>query len=742
MTDTKSISPGDVTRGLASHPELDLIRVAALASNAAATSMEASGATTAAVCDALGWPLGVVWTLEARTDHLVPGVVHAAGSTAMVVRDALRPVPRAEAGVAGTLTATAAPGILFKRTPDGTTIDRVASRHGLAMGAAFGIMANGRVAAVLEFFSQDGRMPERPFLATMETVCRQLARVVEREEAHHADPGVPTTALRGREAALAAVDRDGTIAAWNAQAERLFGWSATEVVGTRMLTSTLVPPVLREAPGGHVFHWLGRRGGATQPGTWYRLILQHRDGAEVPVMTTSWQSAVDRSRTCVLMRPVDPATGTVTDTVVADMDPVTGVASRTAFLQRLQDALATTARDTIVGSVDVELLDDDAAESGLAVEEAVTAAVARRLADITGDPRTVARMSPGEFLVMSRVDRSTGADATAFARQIRDSFDRDLSDLGRLPLAVEVAVGVVAANQLASPTSDRLVAAARRARRSATGTRRVGVYESHEDLAAATRSRVRTDLRTAIDGRQLEVHYHPQVDLATGRLCGAEALVRWRHPVRGLVAPSLFIREAEHAGLIGPLGQVVLDAALHDAVSWQARSATPLSIAVNLSPAQLDDPGFTTRVLKAVAAAGLEPSRLVLEITETTVSQDTTVSIDRLQQLRAAGIRIAIDDFGSGYSSLGRLQAFAFDQIKLDRILLQPVTRLDDPVPLLQAAADMARSLDMDVVAEGVETPEQLAAALRVGCHQAQGHLFATALPPDAFMRMLANPAQ
>ena len=246
----------------------------------------------------------------------------------------------------------------------------------------------------------------------------------------------------------------------------------------------------------------------------------------------------------------------------------------------------------------------------------------------------------------------------------------------------------------------------------------------------------RPDLRRAVDRDELVVHYQPKVETLSGRITGAEALIRWRHPQRGLVSPGDFIPAAEAIGIIPEIGKWVLRKACADVAGCVYDG---LSIAVNVSRQQLQEPGLASIVASAVDAAGLSPERLHLEVTETSVMQNSAVSIAELVALRAMGVRISIDDFGTGYSSLNALKDLPVDVLKVDRSFISDIAENERDAAFVKTIIDLARNLGLSVVAEGVETNEQLSLLNRLGCDEWQGFLFSRPVPLPEFLETLAR---
>ena len=262
-------------------------------------------------------------------------------------------------------------------------------------------------------------------------------------------------------------------------------------------------------------------------------------------------------------------------------------------------------------------------------------------------------------------------------------------------------------------------------------------YTESMNATAFERLVLESHLRRALEREEFILYYQPQVDVATGRVVGAEALIRWQHPELGLVPPMGFIPIAEETGLVVPMGAWVLHAACAQAVAWQAEGLPPLRIAVNVSGRQFAQTDFVNTVAGALERSGLAPHLLDLELTETVVMEDAEENIRSLGRLKALGVRLSVDDFGTGYSSLSYLKRFPLDALKIDRSFLSGVPGDPDHVAITTAIIAMARSLRLDLVAEGVETEEQLAFIREQGCQEFQGYLVSPPVPAVRFLELV-----
>jgi diguanylate cyclase (GGDEF)-like protein len=247
------------------------------------------------------------------------------------------------------------------------------------------------------------------------------------------------------------------------------------------------------------------------------------------------------------------------------------------------------------------------------------------------------------------------------------------------------------------------------------------------------------ELRTALARGEFELYYQPEIDLRSGAVIGAEALLRWNHPRLGLLGPADFIDLAEESGLIIPIGEWVLQAACLEARRWLDHGAENCSVAVNLSALQFQRPGLDASIAQALSAASLQPQLLELELTESTLLADTPSTLARLQQLKQTGVRLAIDDFGTGYSNLAYLRRFAPDRLKVDQSFVRHMHQRAEDLAIVRAIIQLARNLNLNVLAEGVEDIEQLEQLRDLGCHSAQGYLISRPLPAATFRQFLQN---
>jgi diguanylate cyclase (GGDEF)-like protein len=415
-------------------------------------------------------------------------------------------------------------------------------------------------------------------------------------------------------------------------------------------------------------------------------------------------------------------------------DGLTDLPNRTLLNERLERALARVRPGEIVANhlLDLDLFKNVNDTLGHAIGDKLLKAVADRLRGLVGEVDTIARMGGDEFAIVQAAIAQP-ADAATLAARIIDVISQPY-DVDGHHVTIGTSVGI-AVGPADGAHADQLTRnadlALYRAKSDGRGTFRF--FEPGMDVQMQARRELEHDLRKALAADEFELHYQPVLNLARNDVTGVEALVRWRHPERGMIPPGEFIALAEETGLILPLGEWVLRQACAAAAAWPG----DVRVAVNLSPAQFRNSGLVQVVVSALAASALAPQRLELEITESILLQDSKTTLAMLFQLREMGVRIAMDDFGTGYSSLSYLQTFPFDRIKIDRSFVKDITHATGSFNIVRAVAAMAKGLGMQTTAEGVETQEQLEAVKEEGCTEMQGFLLSRALPTDEIAKFL-----
>jgi diguanylate cyclase (GGDEF)-like protein len=422
-------------------------------------------------------------------------------------------------------------------------------------------------------------------------------------------------------------------------------------------------------------------------------------------------------------------------------DALTGLPNRALFSDRLDQRLVGGRRARPPAAVlflDVDALKRVNDSLGHLIGDEVLVETARRLTISVRTEDTVARLSGDEFTVL--LDSVAGeSEALAAADRLLEAVRQPIVAGGR-QLSLTASIGV----RLARPGVDRSADVMRGAdlamyEAKARGGGAVALFHPDLDQRAVRRLELEGELRAAMAAGELRVLYQPIVALPSGRIVGVEALVRWDRGSRGLVSPAEFIPLAEETGLIVELGAWVLGEACRTVVGLDRNSGAGLNLSVNLSARQLLEQGLEATVAAALSASGLRAGRLTLEITEGVLMADTAATIDRLGSLRGLGVRVAIDDFGTGYSSLGYLRRFPLDAVKIDRSFIEDVTEGTRQAALVHAIVELCRTLELDTVAEGVETREQAARLTELGCELAQGFHFGRPMTAEDLALRLAS---
>ncbi len=426
-------------------------------------------------------------------------------------------------------------------------------------------------------------------------------------------------------------------------------------------------------------------------------------------------------------------------------DPLTGLPNRVLFHDRLDQALARLRRRSSLAAIlflDLDrfkLVNDSL---GHQVGDQLLASAAPRLRQAVRASDTVARFGGDEFAVLLE-DISGERDAIEMAERIAAVFAQPFALAGSEHF-VTTSIGIALAHE--GELADELIRDADAAmyRAKDRGRARYELFDEVMRGRAIAHLQVERDLRRALERNELQLVYQPIVSLPDCAVVGVEALLRWQHPERGLIVPSDFLTIAEEAGLIEPIGRWVLDTACRQRARWHRAQpdAPPVWIAVNLSAVQVARPGLPEMVADVLRAAELDPRWLSLEITESLMLRDAEALTDALPALKEIGVQLALDDFGTGYSSLGLLTRLPIDVLKVDRSFVDGLGIEDRDSAITEAIIAMSHALSLTVVAEGVETPLQLAELTRLGCDLAQGFQFARPMPADALGRMLVNARQ
>jgi diguanylate cyclase (GGDEF)-like protein len=415
---------------------------------------------------------------------------------------------------------------------------------------------------------------------------------------------------------------------------------------------------------------------------------------------------------------------------MARHDALTNLPNRVLFRDKMEQAL-NRGEKLAVMFLDLDRFKGVNDSLGHPVGDALLCAVTERLLRVVRGVDTVARLGGDEFAIVQSSARPT--DASELAAEVIETFQEPFEVHGH-QVVIGTSIGIAMA-PADGTEPDQLLRNADMAlyRAKAEGRGTYHFFQPGMDAQMQERRRLELDLRKAMIAEEFELYYQPLIQLASGEVCGFEALIRWNHPERGLVSPGEFIPVAEEIGLIGPLGEWVLKQACLDAAAWPNK----LTVAVNLSAVQFRNPMLALSVVSALGQSGLSASRLELEITETVLLQDDRAVLDTLHQIRDLGVRISMDDFGTGYSSLSYLRSFPFDKIKIDRSFVRELGKENDCVAIIRAVTRLGSSLGMITTAEGVETEQQLEILRAEGCVQVQGYLFSRPRPKAEIPKLL-----
>ena len=427
-------------------------------------------------------------------------------------------------------------------------------------------------------------------------------------------------------------------------------------------------------------------------------------------------------------------------TYLAQYDLLTGLPNRALLVDRLDQALIRARRqEAMVGVllIDLDRFKEINDSMGHSAGDAVLKEVARRVRKALRDTDSVARLGGDEFCIVIEGAESRSHVSVAAAK-IRRLFEEPVLTSENKEIFIELSIGSSVYPEDGETMEDLLKNAD------------IAMYEAKRDgghafrfYSSALRAKTADEinlvsmLRRAVDRNELVLYYQPQIDIATGRPVGVEALVRWEHPELGLVSPYRFVRLAEETGLIVPIGEWVLKTACAEAKAWQLAGMPEMKVSVNLSARQFRDSQLIRKIAAVLAATGLPPRLLELEITESVIMSHTDHTIGVLQRLTELGVRVSVDDFGTGYSSLAYLKRFPVHKLKIDLAFVRDITTNKEDAAIVQAIITLARTLKLRVIAEGVETDEQLKHLASIGCHEYQGFVYSRPVPARELIELV-----
>ena len=637
------------------------------------------------------------------------------------------------------LGACAADPIFDARHPDGTPVapEALPSSRSLVTGTA-------TLGVILDLARPNGRrvwveMSSKPLLQDggsvygAVTVVRDVTERMARTEALRFHAAL----LDAVGQAVVATDAEGRITYWNRAAVDMYGWTAEEALGRLVSSLGADPTSDADVAISDALHagrsWTGE------------LLVRDRDGRVFPAMVTS-RPLLDPDGTVrgLIGVGIDVSEQHAMQDAIAHQaahDSLTGLPNRAALDERLNEALARSAetgRPVGVLFIDLDFFKSINDAVGHRAGDAVLRHVARRLAAAVGGDHFVARFGGDEFVAI--VEEADGTVAHQVAERVTEALREPVTSGGRLHY-VTSSIGVAL-----SPPSDpeELLALADAAMHGAKSRGRDRVGSPDGRLLQETRERVdlAAKLREAIDSELLALHYQPIVELASGEVVGVEALCRWTDPELGPISPDRFIAVAESTGLVGALDRWVLRRAAMDARVLVDRGllGPQGKVAVNLSAHNVVEAGLEALAHQAVEEAGIPYPALALEITETGVMSDPELAAAVLGRLREHGIGVHVDDFGTGYSSLSYLRRLPISVIKIDRTFIKDLATEPDDLAITVSIIELSRALGIRTIAEGVETPQQLALLKQRGCWAGQGYLWSPPLPLPALIELLERP--
>ena len=555
--------------------------------------------------------------------------------------------------------------------------------------------------------------------------------------------------------AFTSLDEEGLILDWNAEAEAIFGWPAAEAMGHKLAELILPRPTHRALE--HELSDLLCMAGPDRVSRQIQVSALHQAGHEVYAdLTISRLRAGESHLFDVFITDVSAERQADQSRRYAEQqlayqalhDPLTGLPNRALLLDRVGHALALANRHRTLAAVicldidDFKLVNESLGHDG---GDELLVQVVRRLGDTLRACDSIARFGRdtiarvgGDELVVLCESLSKEQDALVIAERISTALSERF-DVGDQRIFITASLGI--ALTTTSVTAGALVRDADTAmyRAKERGGNRYELFDSETRARLLDRVHKLNELRDAIADDQLCLYYQPIVAANDGHLIGAEALARWPHPTRGLLPAGEFIPLAEESGLINPLGCWVLWEATAQLARWNAAVGPEAQISVfaNLSARQLDQPGFIELVEEVVERNSIDPSRLILEITESTLLEESDERLTVLSQLQGRGVSLALDDFGTGYSSLASLKRLPVHFLKLDQSFVSGLGQTITDPQIAAAVIEMARALNMDVIAEGVETREQLACLRDLGCTLAQGYHLGRPMPADELLALL-----
>lgn len=480
--------------------------------------------------------------------------------------------------------------------------------------------------------------------------------------------------------------------------------------------------------------------------------IQSRDGQERLISWSTAKLTVEQGQTSQIISCGEDITDhrrdhqalTESETrfqYLAHHDTLTNLPNRLLFYDRMEHALEKARRydrKIALFFLDLDRLKNINDSLGHGVGDQVLIEFAHKLQQMMRKSDTLARLSGDEFVVLCEEVGSI-EHASQLADKILEAFARPLQVAEHI-IHTPVSIGIALLDSEINKAHDLLRAAdSAMYQAKKAGGHRYAIYDSSANLRRKDLFHIESHLRQAVERGETFLQYQPQIDLQSGRLIGVEALARWKHPRMGLVSPEKFIAVAEETGQIVALGDWIVETACAQNKAWQAAGMAPITMAVNISPHQLSQTDFSDRIQRILNKTGLDPCFLEIEITETTIMENVEKSRETMRSLCQQGISFALDDFGTGYSSLSNLRYLPLKKLKIDRSFIHDIPHSDQDVRLVSSVLALARSLDLQVVAEGVETDQQLAFLQDKGSEIGQGYFFSRPVAADELQKLMTK---
>jgi diguanylate cyclase (GGDEF)-like protein/PAS domain S-box-containing protein len=574
-------------------------------------------------------------------------------------------------------------------------------------------------------------------------VQRDSARRELAEEALFAEKERAQVTLNSIGDAVVCTDISGNLTFFNAVAENLTGWPWREAAGRPMGDILrILNGASRETIPDPMALAIELNLSANLPAN---CVLVRRDGSEIPI-EDSVAPIHDREGepigAVMVFRDVSLTRAMALEIAhAAKHDFLTGLPNRMLLSDRIGLAIASAMRNR--NKIAVLFLDLDGFKLindslGHPVGDKLLQSVAARLADCVRDSDTVSRQGGDEFVVLlADVQQLDHVDVTA-RRMLKAVAEAHSIDLRDLHVTASIGVSIYPDDGLNAETLIRNADTAMYQAKQ-NGRQSIKFFKPAMSVVAVERQFLEESLRRALERQEFSLHYQPKIHLKTGTITGAEALIRWTHPTRGPISPARFIPIAEDSGLILPIGAWVLREACTQARAWADAGLPTTSMAVNVSAVEFRSASFLEGLFATLSETGLDPNCLELELTESVLMTQAESATFLLQTLRQRGVHVAIDDFGTGYSSLSYLHNFPVDALKIDQSFIRQIGTDRDNMTIATAVIGMARDLNLRVIAEGVETPEEVAFLQAHHCDEAQGYYFSPAVPPQQFAKLLGS---